>query len=63
MRPELKAKILAYNKALQEKKEKAADLEVIVAALLQLPPGQLKKIQTDEVLTVLSKYGFDKEAV
>lgn len=63
MRPELKAKILAYNKALQEKKEKAADLEVIVAALLQLPPGQLKKILTDEVLTVLSKYGFDKEAV
>ena len=63
MRPELKAKILAYNKALQEKKEKAADLEVIVAALLQLPPGQLKKILTEEVLTVLSKYGFDKEAV
>lgn len=63
MKPELKAKILAYNKAVKEKSEKAADLELVVAALLQLPSGQLKKILTGEVLTVLSKYGFDKEAI
>ena len=29
MKPELKAKILAYNKAAKEKKEKAADLELV----------------------------------
>lgn len=62
MKPELKAKILAYNKAVKEKGEKANDLDVIVSQMLKLPTGQLKKILTGEVLTVLSKYGFDKEA-
>jgi len=62
MKPELKAKILAYNKAVKEKGEKANDLDVIVSEMLKLPTGQLKKILTGEVLTVLSKYGFDKEA-
>lgn len=62
MKPELKAKILAYNKAVKEKGEKASDLDVIVSQMLKLPSGQLKKILTGEVLTVLSKYGFDKEA-
>lgn len=36
---------------------KAGDLDVIVAALAQLPPGQLKKVLTDEVCAVLEKYG------
>lgn len=63
MKPELKAKILAYNKAVKEKSEKANDLDVIVSEMLKLPTGQLKKILTGEVLTVLSKYGFDKEAI
>lgn len=62
MKPELKAKILAYNKAVKEKGEKANDLDVIVSEMLKLPSGQLKKFLTGEVLTVLSKYGFDKEA-
>ena len=62
MKPELKAKILAYNKAVKEKSEKASDLDIIVSEMMKLPPGQLKKVLTDEVLTVLSKYGFDKEA-
>ena len=62
MKSELKAKILAYNKAVKEKGEKASDLDVIVSEMLKLPTGQLKKILTGEVLTVLSKYGFDKEA-
>lgn len=35
---------------------KAGDLDVIVAALGQLPPGQLKKVLTEEVLAVLEKY-------
>lgn len=63
MKPELKAKILAYNKAVKEKSEKANDLDVIVSEMLKLPSGQLKKFLTEEVLTVLSKYGFDKEAI
>ena len=62
MKPGLKAKILAYNKAVKEKGEKANDLDVIVSEMLKLPSGQLKKFLTGEVLTVLSKYGFDKEA-
>lgn len=58
MKPELRAKIIAYNKAAAERSEKAADLDVIVSALLQLPPGQLKKVMTSDVLAVLAKYGI-----
>lgn len=36
---------------------KAGDLDVIVAALRELPPGQLKKVLTGDVLAVLEKYG------
>lgn len=59
MKPELKAKILAYNKSVKEKGEKATDLDVIVAALAKLPPGQLKKVLTDDVIAVLNKYGVE----
>ena len=38
---------------------KAADLEIIVSAMKELPPGQLKKILTDDVLAVLEKYGAE----
>lgn len=58
MKPELKAKILAYNRALAQRKEKAGDLEVLIAALGKLPPGQLKKVLTEDVLAVLKKYGI-----
>lgn len=40
---------------------KAGDLDVIVAALAQLPPGQLKKVLTDDVCAVLEKYGVVME--
>ena len=56
---ELEAQILAYNKALAERKEKAADLDIIVKEILKLPPGQLKKVLTEEVLAVLAKYGLE----
>lgn len=58
MKPELKAKILAYNKSRAVDKEKATDLDIIVDQMMQLPPGQLKKVLTDEVLAVLEKYGY-----
>ena len=57
MKPELRAKIIAYNKAVAEKAEKASDLDVIVSAMAKLPPGQLKKVLTDDVIAVLNKYG------
>lgn len=57
MKAELRERILAYNRAMAERKEKAEDMDVIVAALLALPPGQLKKPLTPEVLAVLDKYG------
>lgn len=59
MKPELKAKIIAYNKAVKEKGEKASDLDIIVAEMMKLPPGQLKKVLTDEVMAVLKKYGYE----
>ena len=57
MKAELREKILAYNRAMAERKEKAEDMDVIAAALLTLPPGQLKKLLTPEVLAVMDKYG------
>lgn len=59
MKPELRAKILAYNKSVKEKGEKASDLDIIVAEIMKLPPGQLKKVLTEEVIAVLKKYGVD----
>lgn len=59
MRPELKQKIIAYNKAVKEKGEKATDLDIIVSEIMKLPYGQLKKVLTDEVMAVLAKYGYN----
>ena len=61
MSPELRAKIIAYNKAISEQSEKASDLDVIISAVLKLAPGQVKKFLNDDaVLTVLAKYGFEE---
>lgn len=57
MKPELREKILAYNRSVAERAEKADDLDTIVAEIMKLPPGQLKKVLTDRVLAVLNKYG------
>lgn len=57
MKPELREKILAYNRSVAERAEKASDLDTIVAEIMKLPPGQLKKVLTDRVLAVLQKYG------
>lgn len=58
MKPELKAKILAYNKARAVDKDKATDLDIIVSEIMKLPYGQLKKVLTEPVLAVLKKYGY-----
>lgn len=61
MKAELREKILAYNRAMAERKEKAEDMDVIATALLALPPGQLKKVLDEEALAVLAKYGYEGE--
>ena len=48
---ELKAKIA-------EKSDKANDLDIFVSQIMTLPPGQVKKVLTDEVMAVLAKYGY-----
>ena len=53
-----KDKVLAYNRHRKEVDIKAADLDVIVYELGKLPPGQLKKVLTPEVIAVLEKYGY-----
>ena len=61
MKPELRAKILAFNKKRAEEGERATDMDIIVGKLLALPPGQIKKVLDDEALAVLEKYGYTDE--
>jgi hypothetical protein len=61
MKPELRKRIIAFNKQAAQRKEKADDLDVLVVSILKLPPGQLKKVLTDDVLAVLAKYGYTEE--
>lgn len=56
---ELREKIITYNKRIKEKGEKADDMEKLIAEIAKLPPGQLKKVLSDEVVAILAKYGLD----
>lgn len=58
MKKELREKILAFNRDVKEKGEKASDLDIIVSKIAKLPPGQLKKVLTPEVIAVLEKHGI-----
>lgn len=33
------------------------DMRTIAAAMEQLPPGQLKKVLTEDIISILAKYG------
>lgn len=33
------------------------DMRTIAASIAKLPPGQLKKILTDDIIAILEKYG------
>ena len=61
MKKELREKILQFNRNLAQRREKAEDLDILISALLELPPGQLKKLLTEDVLAVLRKYGYTDE--
>jgi hypothetical protein len=56
MKPEMRAKILAYNRVRAEDKAKADDLVTLLGAL---PPGQVKNLLKDEVCKeILQKHGI-----
>lgn len=57
MRPELRKRIIAYNQAVAADASAAADMRAIAAAIAQLPPGQLKKVLTQDIIDILAKYG------
>lgn len=57
MNKALRDKIIEYNREVAAKKEKASDMDVLIAAFAKLPYGQIKKLLTDEVEAVLEKYG------
>lgn len=55
-----KDKVLAFNRIRKAEGAKATDMDVVIRKLGELPPGQLKKLLTDEELcAVLRKYGMD----
>lgn len=45
------------REVIDAQKIKSDDLDVIVSAMMELPPGQLKKVLSEEVIAVLEKYG------
>ena len=53
-----RAELNALKANIAEKKTKSDDLDIIVSQIMTLPPGQLKKVLTDEVIEVLKKYGY-----
>lgn len=57
-----KAEVNRLKAKARANKEKSTDLDVLVAQMMQLPYGQLKKVLTDEVLAVLAKYGYTEVA-
>lgn len=53
-------RVLAYNAQRKTEVAKAVDMDIVIRKLGELPPGQLKKLLTDEELcAVLRKYGVD----
>lgn len=53
-----RAELNELKTRIAEKKDKANDLDILVAEIMKLPYGQLKKVLTDDVLAVLAKYGY-----
>lgn len=56
-----KADLISIRRKISERSEKATDLDILVTEIMKLPPGQLKKVLTDEVFEVLKKYGYAEE--
>lgn len=59
MKAELREKIINYNRAIAENKEKADDFMTLLNVL---PPGQVKNLIKDEICgLILEKYGITSE--
>lgn len=59
MKPELRGKIIRFNRERAKDAEKAGDLMTLLSAL---PPGQVKQLQKDETCAaILQKYGIGGE--
>ena len=46
---------------IQTAEDGAADMRAMAAAFAKLPPGQLKKVLTEEIIGILAKYGVVME--
>lgn len=42
---------------IQAAEDGKSDMQAIASAMAQLPPGQLKKLLTDDIISILAKYG------
>lgn len=42
---------------IQAAEDGASDMRAMAAAFAKLPPGQLKKILTEDIIDILGKYG------
>ena len=42
---------------IQADQDAATDMRTIAAAFAKLPPGQLKKVLTEDIIAILAKYG------
>ena len=42
---------------IQAAEDGKSDIQAIAAAFAKLPPGQLKKVLTEEIIAMLAKYG------
>lgn len=59
MKPELRNRILTYNRERAADREAAEDMKKL---LEMIPPGIMKQIARDEErAAILAKYGFDTE--
>ena len=46
---------------IQAAEDGAKDMRAMAAAFAKLPPGQLKKILTEDIIDILAKYGVVME--
>lgn len=42
---------------IQSDESTAADMRTMAEAFAKLPPGQLKKVLTEDIISILAKYG------
>lgn len=42
---------------IREAEDGEQDMRTMAAAIAKLPPGQLKKVLTDDIIAILAKYG------